>query len=253
MIDLHCHLLPAIDDGPRSAQTALAMARAHVAAGVRTVAATPHVSWDMPTDAATIDVALAELRARLAAAGIALEVLRGAEIDVHRAMELEADALRELRLGDSGWLLLEAPLRGGTPLAPVVRSLQHRGFRVLLAHPERSPLLQRDLGALRELVRTGVATQVTASSFGGRFGRTVQRYAQALLEAGLVNTIASDAHDDVRRPPGLAAPLEDAGLGDLLPVLAQEAPAAILADEPLPRPPRRRRPRAGLSSLLRRA
>lgn len=249
VIDLHCHLLPAIDDGPRTMESALAMARLHVAAGVTTVAATPHVSWDMPTDAAAIDVALAELRAAIAAERIPLEVVRGAEVDVHRAEELSDDELRELTLGGSSWLLLEAPLRQGVPLEPIVRSLLARGHRVVIAHPERSPLLQSDLQGLRELVRAGAVTQVTAGSFTGRFGRTVQRYTEELLEAGLVHTVASDAHDAVRRPPGVADALVAAGLTDLVQLLAHDVPAAILADAPIPAVPRRPRAR-GLRGLL---
>jgi protein-tyrosine phosphatase len=234
VIDLHCHLLPGIDDGPRTMDTALEMARRHVAAGVGIVAATPHVSWDMPTDAAAIDVALAELRAAIAREGIPLEVVRGAEVDVHRAEELSDDELRELTLGGSDWLLLEAPLRQGVPLEPIVRSLLARGHRVVLAHPERSPLLQDDIAGLRELVRAGVVTQITAGSFTGQFGRTVQRYTERLLEAGLVHSVASDAHDAVRRPPGIAHALAGAGHVELVPLLAQQVPAAILANDAIP-------------------
>jgi protein-tyrosine phosphatase len=249
VIDLHCHLLPGIDDGPADLGGALELARLHVEAGVRTVAATPHVSWDMPNDVATIELRLGDVRAALAAAGIPLEVVRGAEIDVHQAVRLSDEQLRALALGDGPWLLLEAPLTQGVGLAPVARALLARGHRVLLAHPERSPLLQRDLGGLGELVEDGVATQVTAGSFAGHFGRTVQRYADALLEAGLVHSVASDAHDARRRPPGIAAPLAAAGLSELVPLLADEVPAAILAGEPLPPAPSVRR-RGRLRGLL---
>lgn len=243
VIDLHCHLLPGIDDGPDDLGGTLAMARLHVEAGVQTVAATPHVSWDMPTDTAAIDLRLEDVRIALAAAQLPLEVVRGAEIDVHQAARLSDEQLHELALGDGGWLLLEAPLRQGVALEPVAQSLLARGHGVLIAHPERSPLIQHDVAALRRLVRAGAATQLTASSFTGRFGRTVQRFAEELLEAGLVHTVASDAHDALRRPPGIAAPLAAAGLGDLAPLLAQEAPAAILAGERLPAAPARRRRR----------
>lgn len=251
MIDLHCHLLPGIDDGPEDLGGALAMAQLHVRAGVRTVAATPHVSWDMPTEAAAIDRRLADVRAALAAADIPLEVVRGAEIDVHQAVRLTDEQLRALALGGGPWLLLEAPLRRGVGLAPVAHALLGRGHRVLLAHPERSPLLQRDPDGLRELVRAGAATQVTAASFAGAFGRPVRDYAERMLEAGLVHSVASDAHDARRRPPGIAEPLAAAGLEELTPLLAQEVPAAILAGDPLPPVPAwRRRRRGTLRSLL---
>ncbi|HXE43736.1 MAG TPA: CpsB/CapC family capsule biosynthesis tyrosine phosphatase [Conexibacter sp.] len=250
MIDLHCHLLPGIDDGPDDLGGSLAMAQLHVRAGVRTVAATPHVSWDMPTEPAAIELHLADVRTALAAAQIPLEVVQGAEIDVHQAVNLSDEQLHALSIGGGPWLLLEAPLRKGAGFAPVARALLQRGHRVLIAHPERSPLLQDDPDALRALVRAGAATQVTASSFAGSFGRTVRGYAERMLEAGLVHSVASDAHDSLRRPPGIAEPLAAAGLGELAPLLAQEAPAAILAGDPLPPAPHRPRRRGSLRSLI---
>jgi protein-tyrosine phosphatase len=243
VIDLHCHLLPGIDDGPPDLGGALALAQLHVKAGVRIVAATPHVSWDMPNEAAAIDLRLGDVRAAIAAAQIPLKVARGAEIDVHQAIGMSDEQLRRLALGGGPWLLLEAPLRRGVALAPVARALLERGHRVLIAHPERSPLLQRDPDGLRALVRAGAATQITAASFAGRFGRTVRDCADDMLEAGLVHSVASDAHDAFRRPPGLAEPLRDAGLSELVEQLTLEAPAAILAGDELPSPPVRRRRR----------
>jgi protein-tyrosine phosphatase len=250
MIDLHCHLLPGIDDGPADLGGTLAMAEQHVKAGVEVVAATPHVAWDMPNEVETIDLRLADVHAALAAAEIPLTVVRGAEIDVHQAVKLRDEQLRALALGGGPWLLLEAPLRPGVGFAPVVHALLERGHRVLIAHPERSPLLQRDPATLRELVRAGAATQVTAASFAGGFGRTVREYAERMLEAGLVHSVASDAHDALRRPPGLAQPLRAAGLAELVPLLTEEAPAAILAGDPLPPAPVWRWRRGGLRGLL---
>jgi protein-tyrosine phosphatase len=250
MIDLHCHLLPGIDDGPADLGGTLAMAKLHVKAGVELVAATPHVAWDMPNEAETIDLRLADVHAALAAAEIPLRVVRGAEIDVHQAVKLTDEQLRALALGGGPWLLLEAPLQAGAGFAPVAYALLERGHGVLIAHPERSPLLQRDPDGLRELVRAGAATQVTAASFAGSFGRTVREYAERLLEAGLVHSVASDAHDTFRRPPGMAEPLRAAGLDELIPLLAHEAPAAILAGDPLPTAPRWTRRRGVLRGLL---
>ncbi|HET6449640.1 MAG TPA: CpsB/CapC family capsule biosynthesis tyrosine phosphatase [Conexibacter sp.] len=249
MIDLHCHLLPGIDDGPEDLGGTLAMAQRHAKAGVELVAATPHVAWDMPNDAATIGQRLADVRVALVAAGISLEVVGGAEIDVHEAMKRSDEQLRALALGGGPWLLIEAPLRLGVALLPAVHELLDRGHRVLIAHPERSPLLQRDPDALRALVRAGAATQLTAASFAGRFGRTVRDYAERMLEAGLVHSVASDAHDTLRRPPGLAEPLAAAGLADLTPLLAHDVPAAILAGDPLPPVPAWRPRRGGLRKL----
>lgn len=250
VIDLHCHLLPAVDDGPATMSEALAMARLHVAAGVTTVAATPHVSIETPTEPAAIARNLSGLRAAISEQQIPLEVVIGAEVDVYRAAELPDEALQGITLGGGGWLLLEAPLRRGVPLDPCVNSLHARGHRILLAHPERSPLLQRNPSDLRRLVESGVLTQVTASSFAGRFGRVVQRYAEALLDEGLVHVVASDAHDVRQRPPGIPCAFAGPGGEEIARRLTQEIPAAILAGGPIPKAPVRRKPTRRLRALL---
>lgn len=254
MIDLHCHLLPAIDDGPADLGGALTLAQAQVDAGVRTVAVTPHVSPTVPTDAAVIERGVDELRVALRAAAIPLEITTGAEIDIRSAAEMDDDGLRRLALGGGAWLLLEAPLTPGLLLESILSTLLLRGHSILLAHPERSPALQRDPAAVRRLVDQGVLMQLTTGGLGGQFGRDVQRFAEQLVDDGLVHTVASDAHDTRRRPPGLRAPLERAGLGEHVEVWCQDVPAALLAGETPPAVPpparRRRTDRRGLRSLL---
>lgn len=254
MIDLHCHLLPAVDDGPPDLGAALEMARLQLAAGVRTVAVTPHVTPRLPTSPETVERGVAELRVALAAARLPLELATGAELDVRSALELDEATLRRLTLGGGSWLLLEAPLGPvAAPLELVAQRLLTRGFRVLLAHPERSPLVQRDPDLLGRLAVDGVRTQVTAASLAGRFGSTVQRFARRLLDDGLVDSVASDAHDARRRRPGMREELLDAGLDEAaIALLADEVPAAILADAPVApvgrvRPSRRGRLRRLLS------
>jgi protein-tyrosine phosphatase len=243
VIDLHCHLLPGIDDGPGDVAATVALARAFVAEGITTVAATPHVHPDFPNTGATIAAARAVATGALAAAGITLRVVRGAELDLLHVGELPADALAGLQLGDSGTLLIECPFAPAAPFfAERVARVREAGFRVLLAHPERSPAFLREQGLLERLVAGGAMASLTATSLSGRFGRTARRYAEWALEAGLVHDVATDAHDTVRRPPILRAPLEASGHGWAATWLTEEAPAAILAGAPLPaRPARPRR------------
>lgn len=250
MIDLHCHLLPALDDGPADLGGSLRLAHAQSVAGVRTVAVTPHATARFPTDPATVARGVVEMRHALAAAQIALEVVGGAEVDLGWALELPDEELAGLTLDGGRWLLLEAPLTPTAPLESGVAALRARGFEILLAHPERSPMLQRDPAAVERLVRAGVRTQLTAGGLGGQFGRTVQRFALRLLDAGLVHTFASDSHDVQRRPPGLRRPLEAAGLGDHVHLLCDEHPAQLLAGELLPQHVALRR-RRGLLGRLR--
>lgn len=252
MIDLHCHVLPAIDDGPEALGDALTLAEAQVRAGVAVVAATPHVSDRYRTESWRVARGVEELRTALDRAAIPLQLVAGAEVDVVSAIELEDEELRALTLGGGRWLLLEAPLAGHAPLEEIVLRLQSRGISILLAHPERSPQLQRDPTMLLRLVRSGVRTQVTASALTGDFGRTVRRFADQLVSDGLVHIVASDAHDAVGRPPALREPLERAGLGEWATLLCDEHPAAVLADGQLPETVELRRRGGGLLRRLRR-
>jgi protein-tyrosine phosphatase len=257
VIDLHCHALPGIDDGPVALQDAVALGRAQQEAGVRTVVATPHVDWDYPNDARRIAAHVQEVNEALARAGIAVEVLPGAEVALTRAVELDDDELRALTLGGGPWLLVEPPFTP-TPAAAVVTAMHGiaaRGHRIVIAHPERCPAFLHDHAALEDLVARGMLCSVTASSLTGRFGREPQRLGMAMVRDGLAHDVASDAHGaHHRRPPGLAGPMEAAGLADLVSWYCDEAPRAILSGEPLPpRPPAPPEPRGVLQRLLRRA
>ena len=238
VIDLHCHVLPGIDDGPATIEDSIALARAAAAAGTRTIVATPHVSWRYPNNAETIERLTRELGERLRAEGVPVEIRPGAEIAMPRAGDVDRAELPRLALGGGPWLLLEPPF---TPLAggldTIVLGLQSGGHRIVLAHPERCPAFHRDPWALRSLVRAGALTSITAGSLVGRFGREVRRFALNMVEEELVHNVASDAHDEVRRPPGIAAELEQAGLGPLAEWLTQSVPAAILDGGEIPRRP----------------
>jgi protein-tyrosine phosphatase len=203
------------------------------------VVATPHVSPQYATTPEQIAAGLTELRA----AGPPVELIAGAEVAHEPALELPDEVLRQLCLGDSSCLLLESPLSPsvGTVFERCVESLHERGYRVLLAHPERAPLfLSRPL-RLRALVESGCLCSITASALSGRFGQGAKWFALELLRDGLVHSVDSDAHDAVGRPPGLREGMLDAA--ETLPFVAKRAgwymtrvPAALLADEPLPAP-----------------
>jgi protein-tyrosine phosphatase len=234
VIDLHCHILAGLDDGPGDLDASLAMARAHAAAGVRCVVATPHVTHNMPNDPPGIAAAVAELERALAAAQIPLRVRRGAEVGLARAVELDDGELDALALAGGPWKLVEAPLRPREGVVAEFRGIQHRGHRVLIAHPERSPAFQRDPAALAGLVAAGALVQVTAGALAGRFGEPVQRIARDFVYRGLVHVIASDAHDTTRRAPGLHAEIAAAGFADRAAWLTREVPAALVGERPLP-------------------
>ena len=257
MIDLHCHVLPGVDDGPATVQEAIQLARGASADGITTIVATPHVDASHPeVRSARVRGAVAELRSALAGARVAVAIEAGAEVAFTRAMELDDAELHALTLGGAGWLLLECPL--STTAAPgfatAARLLARRGHRILLAHPERSPIFHRAPEQLDDLVAEGMLSQLTARSLDGRFGRTVRELALDLVARGAAHVVASDGHD-ANRPARIAAHLRNAGLDTALSDwLTREVPAAVLDGAAPPRRPQgtRVRPRRGLARLARR-
>ena len=207
MIDLHSHILPGVDDGPDSLDEAKAMCRLAYETGCRLLVATPHRRRDEWADRPR-----AELRERLAelagALDVPLELALGSElrVDSELVRELAASEPDELpTLGDSRALLLEFEPRGigPEPLA-IVAELVERGFRPVVAHPELTPCLHGQTALVGELRAAGAAVQVTAMSLTGEFGRPARIAVHALVEAGFVDAVASDAHRLEWRPPILA-------------------------------------------------
>ena len=239
MIDLHCHILPGIDDGPVEMPGAVEFARAAVVAGMTTIIATPHVSPRYPNDSSAIGAAVGGLVSRLREEGIELEVLSGAEISILEASELADDELKRLTLGGGRWLLLECPVMMIADVLPLlIGQIQARGHGVVLAHPERCQAFQRRPDLLETLVRSqGVLTSVTAGALIGRFGREVRKFALALAAKGLIHNVASDAHDCERRPPGITEEMRRAGLGEHIELLTDTVPRAILSGTRLPEIP----------------
>jgi protein-tyrosine phosphatase len=235
VIDLHCHVLAGIDDGPRTIEESLALARAAGAAGTRTLVATPHVSWEFRNQAQTIERMVEELNRVLRREAVAVDVRPGAEIAMTRLADLAPTELSRLTLGNGRWLLVEPPFTlVAAGLDVLIADLQRQGYRVLLAHPERCPAFHADRSMLERLVDSGVLGSLTAGSLDGKFGAPVQRFSLELLSAGLVHNVASDAHDDSNRPPTIAGELEHAGLAPLAEWLTQSVPAAILDGGEIP-------------------
>lgn len=218
------------------------------------MAATPHVSPEHPNTAAGIQAAWLELVGELGRAHVPLEVVAGAELDLLHCASLPDEELEGLTLGRDGALLVECPFG---PVAPqfeeIVARFQQRGFRVVLAHPERSPAFLRDPELLRRLVRGGALASLTGASFAGGFGRTAKIYACWAVDEGLAHDVATDAHDVVRRGPALRGPLEQAGYGWAAEWLTVEVPSAVLSGGPLPTRPVAQAARAnGFGRALRR-
>ena len=244
VIDLHCHLLPGLDDGPTSMPEAFAMARVAAASGTTTIVATPHIDhrWgvrphDLPRRGAALADALRE-------EGIGLELRTSGEIAISRLADLSGEELDSLRLGDGRYLLVESPMNpADADFDVLLLKVQERGESIVLAHPERCPLFQRQPERLARCVEAGILCSITAGSLRGDFGERVRRFSLEILSEGLVHDLASDAHDQHSRTPSLAGALEQAedelpGVSGRADWLTKVAPAAILTGERPPPPPR---------------
>jgi protein-tyrosine phosphatase len=250
MIDLHSHILPGIDDGPANMEESVSAAQRAREDGVRTVAATPHVREDHPrVRPAELAPRCETLRKHLAEAGVDIAVVPGGEVDLAWAGQASDQELQLVSYGQRGLdLLVETPYGPlPTTFEDLLFSLQARGYRILLAHPERNPTLKAEPERLEALVARGVLVQVTAKAFAATGSRTEsQRLAVDIVERGLAHVIASDSHGRAiqRTPLSEAVAIAEKRIGERARWMVTEAPAAIIAGEVLeagPSPARRRR------------
>jgi len=235
VIDLHTHVLPAVDDGVETEDEALEFVRVAAADGVRVIVATPHCRDGFYlNDRARVLDGVARLRARLASEGVDVAIEPGAE--VHLCPDL-VERIRDGRaptLGDNGrTLLLELSLsQYPVELQNLVFQLRLAGIDVVFAHPERIRFFQDDVGRYEVLVRAGAYGQITTGSILGLFGRTAREFSTELLRKGLVHVLASDAHNVRGRPPVLGAAVAAAAslVGERRArAMVREVPAALLA------------------------
>lgn len=207
MIDLHCHMLPGIDDGAPDLDTALEMARIAVADGIETTACTPHIYPGLYlNDAAGIANATVALRRALLDADIRLEISYGADIQMVPELLTELRAGRFPTLHGSRYFLFEPPHHTvPARFLDLIFDTLAAGYVPVITHPERLSWIDDEhYDWLRAAVRQGAWLQITAGALTGRFSPRAQALAERLLGDGLVHLIATDAHSVHRRPPLLA-------------------------------------------------
>lgn len=206
MIDLHCHLLPCIDDGAKDLETSLAMARMAVADGITITACTPHILPGVYNNhGPNIRSAVEHLSKALSEAGIPLQLIAGA--DVHIGPDL-VQRLRNgtaLTLHNTRYFLFEPPHHVIPPrLEDHIFGLQTAGFVPILTHPERLSWVDGHYDLVNRLVYSGVLMQITAGSLLGRFGRRPRYWAERMLADGICHLLATDAHNTEQRVPRLS-------------------------------------------------
>jgi protein-tyrosine phosphatase len=207
LIDMHCHLLAGLDDGPASPEEALAMCRLAYAEGTRMAAATAHQNdrWPAVTPEC-IRLACYRLAHSLQDAGIPLVVFPCAEVMVHPDLETNWDKGRLLSVaGQRRYLLIEMPHGCFLDLEDTVRGLVARGVRPILAHPERQEELLHEAGQIERLIEAGCLVQVSSGSVAQPRSRADAKALNDWFQRGIVHCLGSDGHSATRRPPRMAA------------------------------------------------
>jgi protein-tyrosine phosphatase len=231
MIDTHCHLLPALDDGPETIDASLALARRLVADGVSLALCTPHFSRLFPTAQSDAADRFRTLRQALSEASVALDVALAAEIGPAHAVSSPLDELRERSIGGRYLLVEVLPDSPGALFAAVHDRLEETELVPIFAHPERARSVQRHPMLIEDARGRGALVQIVAPSLIQRWGRGVAACAWGLLGAGWVDLLGSDAHGARRRGVHLAEAVERvrARLGaDLADNLVRRNPARVL-------------------------
>ena len=236
MIDIHSHILPEVDDGPKSWDIAQAMCRMAKEDGVEYMIATPHANERYHYDREYLNRTLEHLRQL-----IGPQLRLGLGCDFHLSYENIQAALvtpSRFTIESTNYLLVELSNFSVPPqISDSLMKLGDKGLIPILTHPERNPILQKSLKRILEWVETGVVVQVTASAFTGFWGEAVRRSTHWLLEHDAVHVLASDAHDAKHRKPGLSeardvvAELRGAEVAH---ALVDGNPRAIVSGQPLP-------------------
>ncbi len=204
IIDIHCHILPKVDDGPADLKESLAMAATYVAGNVSRVIATPHhitgTAWSIGPD--QVLEKINTLQARLQEKRIALTLYPGMEIALHPYLLRDLERGQLLPLGSSNHYLLEPPFQPfREDLLEVTLSFMDLKKNVIIAHPERIPFFQKDTAALLYLVERGVELQINLGSLLGNFGNRAKKLSLDLAERGVIHYVASDSHGYAKRRP----------------------------------------------------
>jgi len=209
MIDIHCHLLPGIDDGAVTIEQSVALARHAVADGITHMVLTPHIQPGVyDNDLHSIKQAFDLFQSALIAHGVALNVAMAAEVRIcPEILSMLESGTLPLFVGCDGQktMLLELPHSHVPPgTDQIIRWLMAQGIVVLIAHPERNKDLMRKVSKIESLVDLGCKLQITAGSVAGRFGEQPRSVAEHILKQGWCELLASDAHNLIHRPPQLS-------------------------------------------------
>ena len=235
MIDLHCHMLPGIDDGAPDLATALEMARVAVADGIAMVACTPHIHpGRYENTAESIAAACEDFRADLVRAGIDLEITYGADTQIVPELVEGLQSGRIPTLHGSRYFLFEPSHHiAQEGMLILLERVLDAGYVPIITHPERLHYIERHYEQFLQAVEMGAWLQLTAGSVTGRFGERIQGVAWRFLRDGVTHLLATDAHNLKNRAPLLSEGLDVAATlvgEEEAERLVSTRPAAVIAD-----------------------
>ena len=235
MIDIHCHILPEVDDGPKSWETSEAMCRMAAQDGIAHMVATPHANDRYYYDRVYLTELLAGLQQRI---GPTPQLSLGC--DFHLSFENMQAALQKPErwcIANSRYLLVEFNNFSIPPqMDDWLANMCTIEIVPIITHPERNPILQKTPERVLQLVSCGCAVQITASALTGSWGETAGRCARQFLKKGAAHFLATDSHDTIRRPPVLSQARKVVGKEfgeDVARALVEDNPAAVLNNKPL--------------------
>jgi protein-tyrosine phosphatase len=202
MIDIHNHILPGIDDGCRSLEESLELARLAVKEGIHHIIATPHhANGRYHNEAEEVRQAAAQLNLALSEEGLDLQIHTGQEIRVYKELLDDLNAGKLLTLAGSRYMLLEfSSSRVPEGIEDLLHELSLAGITAIIAHPERNMELAGNLSRLADLIDRGALAQMTTHSINGLFGRKIQSISLDMCRSNLIHFLSSDAHNPMERP-----------------------------------------------------
>lgn len=233
--DIHCHILPGVDDGSKDWATTLEMCRIALTDGIRHIVATPHANYRYAYDREQHSESLAQLQERVPD----LEFSLGC--DFYLSEDNISDAIRHperYNIGNTPYILVEfGDVQTPYQMTESLFRLHSVGFLTIVSHPERNPVIDEHPELLREFFDMGAALQITAGSLRGDWGRKPKKTCETLLKQGLVSLIASDAHESKRRKPVLSdarrAAAKILGASTAADLLVRDNPRAVVSSRAL--------------------
>jgi len=231
MIDLHCHILPGLDDGAKNLDEAVGMAKIAEGDGIKKIVATPHLFRDnfVYEDLGIIEEKRRELNRVLEMKNIKVEILVGVEVHISHNLIHEIRKNRSyLVLNQSSYLFVEFPSNHVfSGVKELFFELMCEGITPIIAHPERNAVFARNPSFLYDLIQMGGSAQINSGSLSGIYGREAEEAVFRFLELNLIHFIASDGHNTRSLAPRLSEAVKKAEM-----ILGKEEARALVVDNP---------------------